>query len=108
MEFKQEYQNDVKIISINGRIDSQTDSFSEDMDNAIEGENKILVDCSGMDYINSAGLRVFLSALKKATKNNGKFYVCNLNDNITEIFNISGFSQLFSIYDSKEEALNNF
>jgi anti-anti-sigma factor len=108
MELNQEKINDVKVISIQGRIDSQTDSFSNDMDQAIEGEKKVLVDCSGLTYINSAGLRVFLSSLKKCSKNDGKFSVCELNENITEIFNISGFSSLFSIYDNRDEALKNF
>jgi anti-sigma B factor antagonist len=108
MELNHEKINDVKVISIVGRVDSQTDSFSNDMDEAIEGEQKVLVDCTGMTYINSAGLRVFLSSLKKVTKNDGKFIVSGLNDNITEIFNISGFSSLFSIYGTKDEALKNF
>ncbi len=108
MELTNQKINDVQVISLSGRIDSQTDSFSDDMDKAIEGEKNILVDCQGMNYINSAGLRVFLSSLKKVTKNEGKFFVCNLNDNIREIFNISGFSSLFRIYDSRDEALGNF
>lgn len=106
MELVQEKINDIKVITINGRIDSQTDSFSDSMDKAIEGETNILIDCINMDYINSAGLRVFLTTLKKVTSIKGKFNICNLNDSIREIFNIAGFSSIFQIFDSRKDALD--
>lgn len=105
MELQNKKENEVMVINVSGRIDSQTDDFSDKMDKAVEGEKKVLIDCDGLEYINSAGLRVFLSSLKKVNKNEGHLFVCNLNDNIREIFTISGFSQLFNIYESKEEAL---
>ena len=106
MELAQEKVGSVKIIIIKGKIDSQTDSFSDDMDKAIEGETNILVDCTNMDYINSAGLRVFLTSLKKVAGVKGKFSICNLNDGISEIFNIAGFSSIFQIFYSREDALS--
>ena len=105
MELSQEKVGNVKIIIIKGKIDSQTDSFSDDMDKVIEGETNVLVDCTNMDYINSAGLRVFLTSLKKVTSVKGKFSICNLNDGISEIFNIAGFSSIFQIFDSRVNAL---
>jgi anti-anti-sigma factor len=69
---------------------------------------KILVDCSKMDYISSSGLRILLMALKKITLMKGKFVLCGLQENIHEIFEISGFTSIFEIYLSKEDALKVF
>jgi len=71
-------------------------------------EDKILIDCSNMDYVSSSGLRILLMALKKITLAKGKFVLCSLQDNIREIFEISGFTNIFEIYGNKEEALKVF
>jgi anti-anti-sigma factor len=52
-------------------------------------------------------LRVFLVAQKKAKAINGKLYLCEMQPAIQEIFRISGFSNLFRIFDTQEEALDN-
>jgi anti-anti-sigma factor len=58
-----------------------------------------------MNYISSSGLRVFLVAQKKVLSLNGKLILCNMQPTIQEIFRISGFSNLFRIFDTLEEAL---
>jgi anti-anti-sigma factor len=47
-------------------------------------------------------------ALKKVTLSKGKFVLCGLQENIREIFEISGFTNIFEIYPDKEEALKVF
>lgn len=66
---------------------------------------KLVLDCSGLNYISSSGLRVFLIVQKKMTVVKGLFFTCNLQPGIQEIFNISGFSSIFSIFPDKESAL---
>jgi len=46
--------------------------------------------------------------LKHMNKTNGKFSLCALNELIYEVFDVSGFTPIFTIYDTKEEALENF
>ena len=70
--------------------------------------DRILVECSKMDYVSSSGLRILLMALKKVTLSKGKFVLCGLQENIREIFEISGFTNIFEIYPGKEEALKVF
>ena len=71
-------------------------------------ETKIIANCANMDYISSSGLRVFLMTLKKIKGAGGKLVICALQDNIKEIFDISGFSNFFEMFASQEEALKVF
>jgi anti-anti-sigma factor len=68
------------------------------------GEKQIVVNCTGLIYISSSGLRVLLMALKKITSVGGKFYLCSLQENIREIFDIAGFSSIFKLFETVEEA----
>jgi len=98
----------VKILELHGRIDATAENFEKELKEMIQEENKILVDCANLNYINSSGLRVFLAALKDVTRHDGKLVISSLLENIKEIFKISGFLQLFETYDTKEEALKHF
>jgi anti-anti-sigma factor len=61
-----------------------------------------------MDYVSSSGLRILLMALKRITMAKGKFVLCSLQENIREIFEISGFTTIFEIYSNEEDALRVF
>jgi len=109
MNIKKEKIGDFSILKIKGRVDTMHSSTLEgEVTKAFDsGENNLIFNCSGMDYISSSGLRVFLIAQKKAKAINGKLYLCSMQPAIQEIFRISGFSNLFSIFNTQEEALAN-
>ncbi|NOQ46828.1 MAG: anti-sigma factor antagonist [Desulfobulbaceae bacterium] len=69
------------------------------------GEHKIIFDFSRTDYVSSAGLRVILVALKLLKKTNGKMALCNANDQILEVLEISGFHSLVKYLGSLDEAV---
>jgi anti-anti-sigma factor len=98
------------ILAIEGRLDTTSHGELEAklMDLLARGNSKILVDCSHLDYVSSTGLRVFLTGLKKITQAQGKFVLCSLQENIQEIFEISGFTGIFEIFPGRDEALQTF
>ena len=51
------------------------------------------------------GLRVLLSTMKKLKKAGGKLHLCGMNPTVKEVFVISGFSSIFSIFDNRAAAL---
>jgi len=110
MELSEQKNDKCMIIGITGRLDTTNYSLLEKklMDLIDNREEKILVDCSKMDYVSSSGLRILLMALKKITMAKGKFVLCCLQENIREIFEISGFTNIFEIYATQEEALKVF
>ena len=60
----------------------------------VEGKD-IILDCTDLAYISSAGLRIFLGILQKAQEKGGHVYIKNINDNVRAIFAITGFSNIF-------------
>ena len=57
----------------------------------------VIVDCSGMDYICSSGLRIFLGLYKDLAQKGGKLIIRNLQPLVKGVFDMSGFSQIFNI-----------
>ena len=55
------------------------------------------LDCSGLDYISSAGLGVLLKTQKRLLASNGKLRLSGLKPHLHDIFTYSGFDQLFEI-----------
>lgn len=101
---------EVNVMRIGGNLD--TDSFPEaqsQLSKLIEqGARKILLDLKELVYISSAGLRVFLIAAKQLKQQGGELRVSNLNDFVQEVFEISGFSKIFNVFNSEAEALKDF
>ncbi len=60
----------------------------------VEGKN-IILDCTELEYISSAGLRIFLSLLHSAEGKGGHVYIKGVNNELRDIFTITGFSNIF-------------
>ncbi|MBP2132484.1 anti-sigma B factor antagonist [Methanomicrobium sp. W14] len=110
MQVEYSDKNSVTIVRISGRFDGGSSPQAEaDLNNIIsEGKNRILVDLSGVDYISSSGLRVLLSAMKKIKPLGGKIKCFALTSFVSEIFEMTGFSQIFEVYEDEEKALSSF
>lgn len=110
MELREQTTDQGMVIGIVGRLDTTNYTILEKrlMDLIESQQARILVDCSSMDYISSSGLRILLMALKKVNSVKGKFALCGLQENIHEIFEISGFTSIFEIHPTREEALKAF
>jgi len=89
---------DVVVIGLDGRLDTAT---SADFDFALESHaekpTRLLVDLTGIQYVSSAGLRVFLMLAKKLQKSDGKLVLCNMSATVREVFDIAGFSKILRI-----------
>jgi anti-sigma B factor antagonist len=109
MNTRKEKIGNFSVLKINGRVDTLHSSALENEVNQLfdSGEKNLIFNCSGMDYISSSGLRVFLVTQKKVIPLKGKLYLSNMQPAIQDIFRISGFSNLFRIFDTQEEALKN-
>jgi len=58
---------------------------------------EISVDCTKLEYIASSGLRILLGLLKSAKAKDNKVVLRNLNDEIKEVFKMTGFIDIFDI-----------
>ena len=62
--------------------------------NDVEGKD-IIIDCAELEYISSAGLRIFLGILQNAEEKGGHVYIKGINEQVRTIFTITGFSNIF-------------
>ena len=91
-------QDDLVILELEGRLDTST---SPDFDLAVEphtaGPTRLAVDLAKVQYVSSAGLRVFLMTAKKLQKTGGKLVICSMSAAVREVFDIAGFSRMLRI-----------
>jgi anti-sigma B factor antagonist len=55
----------------------------------------VILDCTQLEYISSSGLRLFLSLLKAAKPKGSHVYITGMNDNLRQVFAMTGFTNLF-------------
>ena len=110
MNITQRDAGEVKIIVLEGNLDTNTAPDAENYLQKIVDEEtkKILVNLEKLDYISSAGLRVFLSTAKQLKSSGGELRLCNLNETVQEIFDMSGFSTILSVSDQENAALSDW
>ena len=86
-----------KTLTLVGRLDTTTaPQLEEEITTGLDGVEELTFDFAQLEYISSAGLRVLLAAQKTMNKQ-GKMVVCNVNETIAEVFEITGFSDVLTI-----------
>ena len=100
----------VTVVRFEGNLDTNTAPEAQEQfdELASQGVDKVLVDFENLDYISSAGLRVLLATAKKLRGGGGNLRLCNLNETVAEVFEISGFSTIFAVFPTEAEALEGF
>lgn len=87
-------------ITITGRLDAaQADTAQKYLDTQV---GTVVLDCSRLDYISSAGLGVLLKTQKRLLANNGKLRLIAVNRHISDIFQYSGFDTILEIESAPE------
>lgn len=98
------------IISVSGDIDaSSAIDLDEEIEKAItNGEKNIGIDCTGLEYISSAGLGVFMSYIENTKQNGITLTLFGLNPKVHKVFELVGLDKLIKISPNKELALGLF
>ena len=106
IDIKNTVEEGVKTIKIVGDVDASSSiELDNELKNAIEGgDKKILVDCTNLNYISSAGLGVFMSYIQEINANEIKLAIFGMNDKVYNVFEILGLDQLLKIEKSLEKA----
>ena len=100
-------QRGVVIAMPGSQLDTNTSPEAEEMlmEHIDAGETRIVIDFSKTDYITSAGLRVILKTASLIQKKGGCYALCNGNEQIVEVLEISGFLDIVEYYSSLEDAV---
>jgi len=106
IHIKRLQEDGTDVLALIGEIDA---SSSIELDLAIaksvgEGFNKILIDCSSLEYISSAGLGVFMSYIEEFKDKNIKMVLFGMSDKVANTFEILGLHELLQIGKDKVQA----
>jgi anti-sigma B factor antagonist len=101
-----ELENDLHIIRVEGDVDASSSIYLDKAINtAIEkGQRNIVIDCSELDYISSAGLGVFMSYIQDFEESGSRFVLFGLNKKVASVFEILGLDQLLTIVSDRRQA----
>ena len=107
IDIGEERNGEVLILVPTGRLDSANAHSFESvvMDHVGNGVRRLIVDFSRLDFVSSSGSRVLLMVAQALKAEAGTLVLCSMKDHIREVFDVSGFSRIIPIRDSREEAL---
>ena len=93
-------------ISVGGEVDASSSiQLDTTIQNAVsDGYKKIMIDCSGLNYISSAGLGVFMSYIQALEIKEINMVIFGLQDKVFHVFQILGLDQLLKIVDDEKSA----
>lgn len=84
-------------LTLIGRLDTNTaPQLENELKASLGGVESLTLDFAGLDYLSSAGLRVLLAA-QKIMNRQGRMVVRNVNETISEIFEVTGFCDILTI-----------
>jgi anti-anti-sigma factor len=106
MEISESKKGSFVVFGIKGSLDVVT---SPELEKRLvplldAGTKELVFDLSHLDYVSSAGLRVFMMALKRLQKD-GKLRFCGLNKSVRQVFDIAGMSLRTTICDTLDQAV---
>lgn len=89
----------VPVLSVNGRMDTgNTSIFEEAIAPILKSDIKeLIINCTDLEYISSSGLRQFLVLQKFMSGKGGSLKVSGLRPEIKEIFDLTGFTNIFTL-----------
>ena len=110
MKISQEQKNDVMVCKIEGEINLNTSpELRKTFDGFITNNvKKVIVNFSDVGYIDSSGLATLIELFQRLKKIDGKLRICDMQEKVKNVFEITKLHKLFEIYDSQEMALEGF
>lgn len=92
------------VLDLNGEVDSyNSPKLRERMVNLIdEGQSKLVINLSGVDYIDSTGLGTLVGGLKRASEKGGAIKLICPNEQIYKVFSITGLVKVFQIFENEQ------
>ena len=85
-------------VALEGRLDTNTaPDFQAEVEPMLGGIDELTLDCEGLDYISSAGLRVLLTFEQELEEQGKTLQLCHVNDIIRDVFDVTGFLEILTI-----------
>ena len=97
MEIKKEQSGTSLTMFLSGRLDTVAAAgFENELNASLDGVTSLVLDCEGLTYVASSGLRTFLMAQKRMNKQ-GSMTMRHVKEPVMEVLSMTGFDDLLSI-----------
>jgi anti-sigma B factor antagonist len=110
MEIISEPIGNVMVLNIEGRLDASNSSELKTKISSLVDENhkSILIDMSGVDFVDSSGLGSLVTCLRLVAQAEGKFKIACLQANPKNLFETTRLNRVFELFDDRNSALKTF
>jgi anti-sigma B factor antagonist len=100
-------RNGYSVLAVSGEVDVATvPRMREQLHTLVaQGDNRIVVDLDAVDFLDSTGLGVLVGALKRVRSSGGDLQLICTQPRIRKVFEVTGLTKVFSIYDTLDEAV---
>ncbi len=100
-------EGDWTVVAVRGEIDVYTAPKLREalVDLVNAGRYNLVVDVEGVDFLDSTGLGVLVGALKRVRANGGELALVCTSSRIRKVFEVTGLTKVFSLYDTVDEAV---
>jgi anti-anti-sigma factor len=110
VEIIERNEDGIAVFVLSGRVDS---SGAVELDDILhravaEGKHNMILEMSGVAYMNSAGLRILADVMSANRERGGDLRLVGLNDRVRRVFEIIGFDKFFRVYNTVLEAMEGF
>ncbi len=101
---------DIVILDISGELDAHTAPSLEEAITGLIGQNehRIIVNCTSLEYISSAGLGVFMAYIEDVRELGGDIKLAEMKPSVYNVFDLLGFPTLYDILEKETEAVAKF
>lgn len=103
-------ENGISTIAVSGSVDALT---AADLSNVIsgqisEGNVRLVLDLTRLEFMSSAGLRTLLGAVKESRSNGGDLRIASSNPGIDKVLKMSGFNNIAKVFTTSSDAISSF
>ena len=100
----------VRVLALRGELDAHTaPDFEAALQSCLDdGDARLVADGSGLSYVSSAGLGVFMAFVEPARDSGGDLKIAALPERVFEVFDLLGFPTVFDMHETVEEAVAAF
>ncbi len=111
MKIKRSPMDPLMILEVSGKImgGPDHDRFKDEISDLLEnGYKDIILDLSGVPWINSTGLGILISGFTSLKNAEGTMKVCNVKERVLSIFYISQLENIFKVFPDTKSAVNSY
>ncbi len=98
---------DASVVDIRGEVNASADKAFTDAyaQASSEGVRAIILNFSGLEYMNSSGIGLLVTLLIRANRNGQSLFAVGLNEHYQHIFELTRLNEAIRVFENEEEAL---